>query len=255
MPSIPNSSLAWSVFICMRTAPSVALSAPNDDVPDRVSSTRPPGTMTAYASPITNPCFAAASTSMVNSPRSGGAPSTSVKALSSSSSIQLNASCGGPSVAMLPPSALIGRTAFSAASMLGTAEATPSTAATTDTVSAERGGVSPKSAWLRTSRSTPAVMSLDTSRKLLRRPSARTNADTTKLTARITPEVVRAKRTLFARMLLKVSRYMTRFQSVCRCPLTNQLPSRRMWSKTASGVGSASSSVMRPSARKTTRCE
>ena len=37
MPSMPNSSLAWSVFICMSTAPSVELSAPNDDVPDRVS--------------------------------------------------------------------------------------------------------------------------------------------------------------------------------------------------------------------------
>jgi hypothetical protein len=35
MPSMPNSSLAWAVFICMSTAPSVELSAPNEDVPDR----------------------------------------------------------------------------------------------------------------------------------------------------------------------------------------------------------------------------
>ena len=79
---MPNSSLAWSVFICMRTAPSVELSAPNDDVPDRVRSTRPPGTMTSYVSPMTKPYLAAESTSIVNSPTWGGAPSTRVNGLS-----------------------------------------------------------------------------------------------------------------------------------------------------------------------------
>jgi hypothetical protein len=115
---------------------------------------------------------------------------------------------------MLSPLALIGRTASSAASMLATASATPSTAETADTVSAASGGASPKSATLRTSRSTPAVTSVDTLVKVLRRPSPSTNAETTKLTARTTPNVVRAKRILFATRFLKVSRNMTRLRSV-----------------------------------------
>ena len=42
--------------------------------------------------------------------------------------------------------------------------------------------------------------------KLLRRPSPSTNAETTKLTASMTPKVVRAKRILFAMRFLRVSR-------------------------------------------------
>src|SRR4051794_38295502 len=93
--------------------------------------------------------------------------------------------------------------------MLATASATPSTAATVETVSAASGGGSPKSATLRTWRSTPEVTSLETSVKLERRPSPSTKAATTKLTARMTPKEVRAKRSLFAQRFLQVSRYMT----------------------------------------------
>src|SRR4249920_2116798 len=134
---------------------------------------------------------------------------------------------------MLAPLGVVGRTALSADSMLATASATPGTAATVDTVSADSGGASPKSAWLRTWRSTPAVTSSDTLVKLLRRPSPSTNAETTKLTARITPKVVRAKRTLFARRFLRVSRNMAGLHSCGGGVVVGggvQLLSRRMWS-------------------------
>src|SRR5207344_2044623 len=183
---------------------------------------------------MTKPYLAAEPTSIVNCPTCGGAPSTIVNGLSCWLSIQLNASCGGPVVGMVSPLAGTGRTALSAASMLGTASATPSTAATTETVSAGSGGASPKSATPRTSRSTPAVTSSETLVKLLRKPSPSTNAETTKLTARITPKVVRAKRTLFARRFLRVSRNMAGLHS---CGGGGgggvQLLSRRMWSSTA----------------------
>src|SRR5215203_3979921 len=131
-----------------------------------------------------------------------------MKALNCGLSIQLNASCGGPSVGMEPPLGRMGRTALSPDSMLATASATPSTPATVLTVSGGSGAGSPNSAVLRTSRSTPAVTSSETFVKVLRSPSPSTNAETTKLTASVTPNAVRAKRTLFARRCLMVSRNM-----------------------------------------------
>ena len=71
------------------------------------------------------------------------------------------------------------------------------------------GGGSPKSVSGRTWRSTPAVVSSETSPNELRSPSPRTKAETTKLTASMTPNVVRAKRTLLARRFFMVSLNMT----------------------------------------------
>jgi hypothetical protein len=169
---------------------------------------RPPGVISSYVSPITKPYLAAASRSIVNSPGSGAVPRTSVKALNCGLSIQLKASCGGPVVGIVSPSGLIGRTALSPDSMLATASATPSTPATVVTASGGSGGGSPKSAVLRTSRSTPAVTSSETFVNVLRSPSPSTKAETTKLTASVMPRAVSAKRTLLASRCLMVRRNM-----------------------------------------------
>ena len=132
---MPNSSLAWAVFICMSTAPSVELSAPNDDVPDSVQIDTAAGHHELVGVADDEAVLGGGIDVHRELARpAGGAPSTSVNGLSCALSIQLNASCGGPLVGMLSPFGLIGRTALSADSMLATASATPSTAATVDTV-------------------------------------------------------------------------------------------------------------------------
>jgi len=148
---------------------------------------------------------AAESMSMMNWSSPGAAPSTSSKTVKPSASIQLNANCGGPVVGISSPAAVIGRTEFGGASTSPAAIATPSTSFTRARSASLSDSTEPNVSIGRTSRSVLATMSWLRSPKVARKPSPSTNAETTKLTASTTPNVVIAKRPMLARRLRRVS--------------------------------------------------
>ncbi len=190
---------------------------------------------------------------MVNSPTPGPAPSMMERVFSRGSSNQPKAMTGGPLFGISSPSALIGRTLSEIT--CGAAASTPSMAATAARVDSGINATLPNSSTGRSSRSVPATMSSDRSPKLERRPSVRTNDETTNETARMTAKVVRARRTRLAARFLMVRRSMGLVLSCWRAfgLRIDQLSKPRMRSRTESAVGLASCPAMRPSARKTTR--
>ena len=151
---------------------------------------------------------------MVNSPPSSGAsPSTRVKPERLESSIQPKASRGGPVSGISSPSPLIGRMLFSAWTT-GAAKTTPLMEATSPSSDSSSTSGWPNSSTGRSSKSVPLTISLESALKLERRPSVRTNDETTNDTARTTAKVVRANRSRLATRFLMVKRNMSLFPVV-----------------------------------------